>query len=122
MQRLSEERIVARYIAEPIARKKGRALADPVAEELGKGVTLVGLARARSPVNLDQSPSGGWLPAKAAFPVGLMIPALLLSTAKPAPGPPRGSEEKPRLREERRKTSPGTGPVRTADAEKLTNS
>jgi hypothetical protein len=39
-----------------------------------------------------------------------------------APGLPRGSEEKPRLREERRKTSLGTGPVRTADAEKLTNS
>jgi hypothetical protein len=35
---------------------------------------------------------------------------------------PRGSEEKPRLREERRKTSLGTGPVRTAAAELLTNS
>ena len=59
MERLAEGRIVARYIAEPIVRKKGRAMADPEAKELGKGVTLVGLARARSPVNLDQSPSGG---------------------------------------------------------------
>ena len=62
-------------------------MADPVAEELGKGVTLVGLARARSPVNLDQSPSGGWLPAKATFPVGSMIPALLVSTTQARSGP-----------------------------------